>query len=516
MMLPAVTRKINRGQSVRTKEFPPPTKGWISRDNIATGGMGTALILDNFFPLPDAIRARAGYAQAYDTGETADVETVMGWHGPNGTNTVFSVCNGTIYQGASATSVTGLTNSRWQHVMFSTSGGNFLYAVNGADTAKYYNGTSWATSTTTTTTSDNFAHVFVYKSRLYFAVKDTLKFAYLPVVSIAGAAATFDLGQVMNKGGYLMAGGTLTRDGGSGPDDYAVFVSSEGQAAIYSGSDPSDANDWSLVGVYNLPRPMGRRCLFRAAGDLYLITEAGVIPVTKAINLAESVAGTVAVTQNISNAMNEVAKRYKGNFGWQLMEYSEGPMAILNVPISASVSHQYVMNTQTGAWCRFTGMHAHCWEVVGGDLYFGGDTGKVYKYGDAASDNGDPIVCDMKLAFDGFGSETRIKRWSMIRTVILSDGTTRPALGLDVDFSDSVPTGTVDLANVNVATWDNANWDNFTWSSGQTFYKAWRNLTENPGYTAAIRMRAEVNGTGAPVLLQVNGFNLAYEMGGVL
>lgn len=514
-MLQALQRNPTRKQVVKTKEFPPPTKGWVSRDNIAAGGIGTALILDNFFPLPDAVRIRAGYEELHDTGETTDVESLLVYHGIDGTNKLFSVTNGKIFDGTSA-SVTGLSNSRWQHVMMATSGGNFLYAVNGTDVARTFDGTNWSTSVTTGTTSDEFVHVFVYKSRIYAPIIDSMKFGYLATNAIAGAATTFDLGPVFGKGGYLMAGGTLTRDGGSGPDDYACFVSSEGQVAIYQGDDPSSADTWALVGVYNLPRPIGRRCLFRTSGDLYLISEAGVVPITKALNLAESAAGVVAVTQNISNAMNDAAKLYKANFGWEIAEYLEGPMAVLNVPVSASVSHQYVMNTQTGAWCRFTGLNAKCFAVMGGALYFGGKNGKVYKFGEYASDNGNPIVADLKLAFDGFGSEARLKRWSVIRAVILSDGTIVPALGLDVDFSDNVPTGNVTQAETSKALYGTAVYGTATYASAQRFYRAWRNLTETPGYAAAIRMRAQATGTGAPALLQVNGFNLAYELGGVL
>ena len=510
-MLQPLQGNPRRTRVAKTKEFPPPTRGWVSRDNV--------------FPLPDAVQARAGYVEAYDTTETASVETLMGYAGTTGVNKVFSVAGGNIYDGAAATTETsltqGLSNSRFQHTMFGTGGGNFLYAVNGEDLALYYSGTAWVepviTDVGTGFTSDNFAQVFVHKSRLFFCVKNTMKFSYLSVLSVAGAAVTFDLAQLFSKGGYLMAGGTLTRDGGSGPDDFAVFISSEGQAAIYQGSNPSVAADWALVGVYNLPRPIGRRCLYRAAGDLYLISEAGVVPITKAIALAESQVGTVAVTQNISNAMNFAARRYKANFGWEMMEYAEGPMAVLNVPLSAKETEQYVMNTQTGAWCRFKGLNAICWASIGGALYFGGAAGKVYLYGTTGNDNGSSIICDMKLAFDGFSSESQKKAWSMLRAVIISDGTTSPAVGLDVDFSDKVPISTLALAAANVANWDDFDWDDGSfWSETGYLFQSWVDLHENPGYAAAIRLRAEVNGAGLPVLFQVNGFNLMYTQGGVL
>jgi hypothetical protein len=48
-----------------------------------------------------------------------------------------------------------------------------------------------------------------------------------------------------------MAMGTWTLDAGYGVDDYAVFITNNGEAIVYKGSDPSDPNDWSLIGYGN-------------------------------------------------------------------------------------------------------------------------------------------------------------------------------------------------------------------------------------------------------------------------
>jgi hypothetical protein len=43
-------------------------------------------------------------------------------------------------------------------------------------------------------------------------------------------------------------------------DDYAAFITSEGQVAVYSGADPASSTTWSLVGVFDIGAPIGRRC----------------------------------------------------------------------------------------------------------------------------------------------------------------------------------------------------------------------------------------------------------------
>jgi len=53
---------------------------------------------------------------------------------------------------------------------------------------------------------------------------------------------------------------------------------------------------------------------------------------------------------------------------------------LFSVPIDpGSVYYQHVMNTLTGAWCRWTDLLANCWCYYNGSLYFGSSNGKVNK-----------------------------------------------------------------------------------------------------------------------------------------
>ena len=519
-MLQALRANPNRRKVAATQFVPAPTLGWVATNNIALGKPGTANILENFFPKPDTVELRGGWAQHSDTTETVPVNTLMAWHGPSSSK-LFGVSNDTIYDvtssTASATSITTLTSSKCKYVNFTTSGGHFLFVVNGADTAKHYNGSAWATPSITGETSDSFSNVNVYKQRLFFIVKNSLQFAYLPVQSIAGAATTYELGDLFTMGGHLVAMGTLSIDGGVGPDDHAVFITSNGQVALFQGSNPSDANDWSLVGVFTMARPLGDRCMLQVGGDLYINTEIGVLPLSQALKVDSAALASVVVTRNIAPEINLAASRYKSNFGWQIIGYPKGTMAIINVPISEGVKQeQFVMNSQTGAWCKFTNQNAACWEVMDGDLYFGGNDGKVYQADSAASDGGASISGDMQTAYDPFGNAAQLKAWKQIRPIIYAQGSVAPQVGLNVDFVSSNPTGTISQASSNNAQWGTMVWGSFTWAGGRTLSAKWRALTDKPGYVAAVRMRVLASGAGDPVLLQVNGFQVAYENGGIM
>jgi len=145
----AVAKKF----TATTTSLAAPIGGWNARDSLAEMNPLDAVQMVNFFPTPTDITLRKGYTKT-STGITGEVETLMNYANYNGTNTLFAVANGVIYNASTSTATsvfTGLTNSRFQHCMISTDGGNFLIAVNGADAAMLYDGTRWYKMATTTT-----------------------------------------------------------------------------------------------------------------------------------------------------------------------------------------------------------------------------------------------------------------------------------------------------------------------------------------------------------------------------
>ena len=250
-----------------------PVGGWNAVDPLADMKPEYAIALENIFPDQGYGRLRGGFRETSDTGETSPVETLMAYHGSAG-NKLFSATGEFIFdstvEGDPATQeLSGLTNARWQHVNFATTGGEFLWACNGADDPIVFDGTTWASAVITVIDAEDIVGVTVYKNRLWFASIGSIDASYLPVDSFQGAGASFPLTGVFTRGGYLVAVGTWTIDGGFGPDDRLVFVSSRGQVAVYSGADPDGVDaDMTLSGVFDLAPPIGRRCLFRVGGDL--------------------------------------------------------------------------------------------------------------------------------------------------------------------------------------------------------------------------------------------------------
>jgi len=206
--------------------------------------------------------------------------------------------------------------------MITTPGGSFLVMVNGADTPRLYNGTAWSTASITGVTSSDLIHVALFKNRLFFVEKNSAEIHYLPVQSIGGALAAYPLGAVFKKGGYVNAIYTWTLDAGQGSDDHLVVISSKGEIAVFSGTDPSSAADWRLVGVFALGVPLGRRCGIKYAGDLLINCVEGVMPLSRALQ-SVTVDAQVAITDKIQNSVSVAADAYIQNFGWQLCLFEE-------------------------------------------------------------------------------------------------------------------------------------------------------------------------------------------------
>ena len=117
-----------------------------------------------------------------------------------------------------------------------------------------------------------------------------------------------------------MAVATWTIDGGQGVDDLLVFVTSWGEVIVYKGTDPSSASAWALVGIWQIGAPVGRRCFMKYAGDLLIICQDGVYPMSGALQ-SSRVNPKVALTNKIQLAVSEAVTSYGSNFGWQLIQF---------------------------------------------------------------------------------------------------------------------------------------------------------------------------------------------------
>lgn len=510
--------QVSQGQSI-----PSPVGGWDAVSSLDQMPPDRAVVLDNWFPTTSDVRVRRGNI-SFGTGMgSVAVESLMVYNGSTpATSKLFAATGGVVYDttiaGVAVSAIASVTNNRFQYVNFTTPGGHFLWICNGADQPQHFDGSSWAVpslSVSSPLADTDIINVNIHKSRLWVVFKDTTKAGYLPTNAIAGTVANFELGNVFSKGGYLVAMATWTLDGGLGPDDYAVFISSRGQVATYKGTDPSSADTWTLVGVYDLGAPIGRRCFAKVAGDVALINIDGVLPLSRALNQDRGAATAIAITKNINNAMNQAARSYAAQFGWELTPYPKGTMALLNVPLRGGTEqNQYVINTLTGAWCRFTGWGANCFTVFLDNLYFGGNDGVVYLADTGGSDNGDQIDAIGQGAYNYYKSQGQLKKWEMLQSILTTDSDGRPAVGISTDFKDNAQLGTPTVSMTASALYDDAIWDTDVYAVEGRTVSDWATIS-GIGQCAAIHFRASTAAVGETEL-RLNGFNVLFRRGGIL
>lgn len=513
-----LTRRPTNKQRVSNQtSIESPTGGLNARDPLADMPETDAVQMDNYFPTQSSVNSRNGYV-THASGITGNVETIMAYS-YGATQNLFAVASGNVYDVTSAgavgiADVTGLSNSRMQYINFGTAGGNYLLAVNGQNKMQVFTGSMWYEDGTTTTVTGfdtaDAIHILNFKNRVWFIEKDSMLAWYLPVSSIGGAANNLDFSGIFRLGGYLMAMANWTIDNAAGIDDYAAFISSQGEVALYKGTDPTSADTWSLVGTFRMGKPIGRRCFCKAGADVLVLTTDGAFPLSKAL-LTDRTQNNLAATDKIVNLINADTNMYFNNFGWQPIIYPNGTKLIINVPeVDGVQSKQYVMNTQTGSWCRFLGWNAFSWEVFQESLFYGG-YGIVAQADTGSSDDGNAIVGAVQQAFSYFGRKGIQKLFKMARPIFISEGSVVPSIAINVDFNLNINKLGASTSIVTGASWDDASWDTSDWVSGDVVSKDWQSLT-GVGIAGGLRIETYLKN----ISTRWASTDVIYELGGSL
>lgn len=497
---------------------PAPIGGWNTKDPLDLMQESYALRLVNLFPSTQNVSIRKGHRQ-HSTGlGTGAIETLAEYADAAGSRKLIGAANLNIYDcstygGTASSLASGFTNNRWQTVNFRDAGGTSkLIMVNGEDTPQQYNGSAVSSITYTgITTPANLIDVTSFKQALYFVESGTTKIWYGAVTASSGALTEFDVGPLFKRGGYLNAITTWSRDSGAGSDDYLALISSVGDLLIYAGDNPG-ASNWALVGRFYLPKPIGRRCFSNLGSETVVLTEQGVLPFSSLQAITDqSETNYVKLTDNISAAFTAAATDYSDLFGWQFTAFPRGSMAIINIPIITSSQYeQAVVNTLTGAWCKFTNLNGACWSLFNEKPYFGGTDGKVYEFGVNANDNGNSIAIDMKTAFSYCNDRDRLKKFVLGRPLVAVNGDINFNFNIDVDFQDRSLTEEVSVSGVGGSEWDTAAWDDSNWDSG-TLYNQNMYAVDGVGRSAAIRLK----GSYKDLSIAVSAFHLVYEPGAI-
>lgn len=454
----------------QTVTFAAFTSGWVTNQSYSQQDPLSALVLDNFWPTSQSIEPRGGYVERVSLagdctglfeysagGEFIAVDATSIY------TFTASTVDGTTLTGA----VTGLTSGDWQGVETQNDGGSFFTLVNGTDSLQLYDGTTHytvtdvsATHSITGVSTDALSYVWNFKERQWFIEGGTMNAWYLGVNSVSGAATKFPVAGIFSKGGALHAGATYSSDSGSGLDDMLVLLTTQGEFALYSGTNP--ASDFSLIGVYEIGEPLSRDPFLRIAGDVLIATKAGLIPVSAAVQKGPSQLKTTSVSRPIEREW-EYWQRFQPS-GWHLVKWASRNMALIGVPVTDE-PFCFAVNLETGAWSRFTGWKVDALAVLGDSLHFA--TGSDVFEGDkGGQDNGQSFVCKARSSYTDMGSAA-FKVAERVQGIFVSDVAFNPQFSVVANYGGAFPSApnAANATSLDAGVWDAAVWDVAAWGT---------------------------------------------------
>lgn len=500
---PGRQRSIRVRPTGATTTIPAPYGGLNLRDDITALRQNEARQLNNWVSQGGVLQVRPG-GTSFATGmssssilrlasfETVSAEKLVAFTG----TTVYDITSGT------PSSILGSqTSGQTQYANYK----DRLLWCNGADAPRDWDGTTVTATSWTGSglTIANLINIAVVRDRVWFCEADQAFVWYGGSASITGTLTKFDLSQIA-EGGHCMAIGSYSRDSGDGMDDFTVFVMSTGQVLVYQGDVSST---FSLVGKYWTNPPIGRQCLFNVGGELIIITEMGLMPVSAILSGLNIWA--VEPWGKIAPGIRTDAKSHASRNGWN--GHVHKGLCYINVPLSTTLSKQYVLNLTNGAWSTYTGLKAGDFASFGGKLYYGLlNAGTVLSH-EGSTDNGSQIVLQARGAFIVPNKSFNTNMYTAARPKIAANGVVSGSVGVDTDYFETAiidPSVSI-VDDDNTSPWNDSDWNDTPWASPVNPSQDWISI-RGEGRSVAIKLKVyasteELKWTATDLLFKPGG-----------
>lgn len=363
-------------------------------------------------------------------------------------------------------------------------------------------------------TTADMSYVWVYKNRLWFIERDSLNAYYAnDVDAFGGSFDIYPLGGILNRGGYLLWGQPWALDSGAegGLSDQMVITSSEGEVAVFQGTYPEDTATWKPVGVYRIGKPLGNRAHFRGGGDIAVATSVGLVPLSKAITLDVTALSPAAVSYNVQDAWQQAVDN-RGLDDWQCEIWSERKMAVISPPITPGANDPilFISNTETGAWCRYTGWNARAMDVFQGELYFGGPDGMIFRANVTGADNNATYTGVYVPLFDDLGTPASLKVPKVGRGVTRANTSINYSLSFQGNFNMTVPPPPTATAIAGGNAWGTAVWGQSVWAAENptAITETWKSIG-GTGYSVSMGYQV-TSGSDMPLDVEIIRLEMTY------
>lgn len=530
----------SRKQTAAVKPFPGPSGGWVQNVNLMAPARDQAERLDNIFPIPRGGKFRAGVGAVVQVGPaitrvmpyTADgaeiivaatktTLTIVDNLSVTDTQHIIPFADGTYFDDdagwddfggtVETADVTGLSSGDWSFTQFANSSGEYLYMVNQFDGAYTFDGGALASRSLTGATG--LSDVWNHGKRLFFVEEGTLSAWYLATNAITGALTEFPLQGVFSKGGSLLFGASWSIGAGDGLGNKCAFFSTEGEVAVYAGTDP--ATDFVLEGVYEMGAPLNKMAWFQTGGDIAVLTEEGIVSLASSLRMDPAAVIANAITYPIEDAWREAVRKRANSYPFNVVFWRRESQLIIAGIRDAGEPVCFVSNAQTGAWCRYTGWDMQSACVVGGEMYFGTSDGYIYKANTGGTDAGRAIKGVYLSRFDSMGSPST-KAASILRIKAKTNTDINVRLFCNADYIQNIPTNPPTTTATTPSAWGASVWGSFTWG-GQavsTPIQEWQDV-DGIGSSLAVGLVCDSLSVDSWEF-EIAGFDLAYQSGSLI
>jgi hypothetical protein len=340
-----------------------------------------------------------------------------------------------------------------------------VWLTTSPDGASYITGP--VTATPAVKMGEGLTHIWKHANRFFFIEGGTMNAWCLPVHAVGGELIYIPLSGAAKKGGSLLFGASWSIDSGSGTDDKCVFVTTEGEVIIFSGTDPTAAASWRQEGCYDISKPLSKYGHQKLGGDVLISCIDGIVPLTQVLQKDVASLSLAAITYNIE-PMWQREYGSKRTYPWALAKWDEANMLLANFPGGTDIPTKSVAvgNLHTGAWCRFTNWDALCFMQMDGELFFGTQDGRIMQADSGGTDDGLNYVCTMVGGWEMFQVPPNQVTWFQARAAFFSTAHEpfEPQLAATVDYEFRIPLPPAPGPDPGLLeVWDQGLWDNARW-----------------------------------------------------
>lgn len=523
--------------TIRAFPFPAPGGGINAVDPIASLDPKFAVLSNNMIPDGRGLRVRTGSQQFATSVGASDIRTIIPLQGATAAaDRLFCASTAGIYDISAGGAGPWVVNAA-----FISSAGDAGFGVwtdyvldNGAHYAFYADAVNglfqytapgpWAATGGAITGpaggSAQLMFVMQHKGRLWFVENNSARAWYLATGAVAGACTRFDFGNKFKHGGTLVGLWNWTVDGGIGVDDHLVALSSGGDVIVYKGTDPSTAATWDVVGQYYIGGvPAGRRQGASVGGELFLLSQLGVLPMSRLISGAPVQTNDIYASRNISPLITTEMALSRNQTGWELRSIPSESVFVAAVPKQTGLAYkQYAMSTKTQGWCVFQDLEYVTGDVYQGTFYIGSSAGVVYKmtgHSDKvvlAGTGGNAITFSVITAFSDLAESAAYHQVQFLRPVFRASAVPLYNITARYDYNTDDYTGLPVSTTTTAFLWDAATslWDAAIWGADAATIES---VVGGTGIGRAVAAVLLGTSTGETNLIRID---IMYTTGGFL